>query len=50
MDPPKVDPHLGVETIAKTVREARARIPEHANQVDATLLLVEDDSVTMQSV
>jgi hypothetical protein len=35
VDPPRADPHLRTEPIAKTVREARARVHEHSRRVDA---------------
>ena len=35
MDPPRADPHLGAEAIAKPVCEAGARVHEHAGRVDA---------------
>ena len=36
MNPSCADPHLGAEAITKSVREARARVHEHAGRVDAT--------------
>ena len=36
VDPPRADPHLGAKTVSKTIREARARIHEHASRIDPT--------------
>ena len=36
MNPSRADPHLGTKTIAKTIREARARIHERAGRIDPT--------------
>ena len=36
MDPSSADPHLRAKTIAKTVREARARVHKHTSRIDVT--------------